>query len=550
MDVKPPAAADLVSRPSAPLPAPARPSRAAIVLRRAGIALAGICVAALTAAACVLSFEDLRALAVTGEADPGLAYLYPAAFDALLVIAMTAALLLWNGRWPARLQAGLVLALLLAAAAAAEVTTAVRAPVDVRQAAVGVAVAPWVMVLLALWLWFLLIKHGAGRRTASGPGTAGRDGHGGYAGGTGDEAGWRDRGDIVPFPDAASGPVAGTSSPGVASGPIADGPSATASTRSPGATPYAAPTDTTDGTADGVPAGGDRPRAARPMERAPHTPPGEPVHHAPVETPLDPQAAPPLESAPHHDLPPAVPLVGPTPAPETPEVDELPPTGGPDPDPVPARPTAPEAPTGSRPSTGFEPSGSEDSTAPEPAAGSGSAPESVAGSGVAPVTPPATGSPVVREPSEAPPAPEPAVEPPVVREPSEAPPAPEPTAAPTPGRPVRWGDLLRPPKGDVLVHPLRPAAPEAGAAGQEADERGADTQPMLAIPDKDKSGDENGDEEQDPAGRPGAAGSVPDPDPAHSAETADPGEGPADGGAAAAPPPSGRMRSTPTPPDE
>ncbi|NYF40236.1 DUF2637 domain-containing protein [Streptosporangium sandarakinum] len=504
MDVKPPAAADPVSRPSAPLPAPARPSRTAIVLRRAGIALAGICVAALTAAACVLSFEDLRALAVTGEADPGLAYLYPAAFDALLVIAMTAALLLWNGRWPARLQAGLVLALLLAAASAAEVTTAMRAPVDVRQAAVGVAVAPWVMVLLALWLWFLLIKHGAGRRTASGPGTAGRNGHGGYTGGTGDEAGWRDRGDIVPFPDAASGPVAGTSSPGGASGPIADGPSATASTRSPSATPYAAPTDATDDTADGT-ADGDRPRAARPVERAPHTPPGEPVHHAPVETPLDPQAAPPLESAPHHDLPPAVPLVGPTPAPETPEVDELPPTGDPDPDPVPARPTAPEAPTGSRPSTGFEPSGSEDSTAPEPT-----------------------------------------VEPPVVRESSETPPAPEPTAAPTPGRPVRWGDLLRPSKGDVLVHPLRPAAPEAGAAGQEADERGADTQPMLAIPDKDESGDE----ERDPAGRSGAAGSVPDPDPAHSAETADPGEGSADGGSATAPPPSGRMRSTPTPPDE
>ncbi|MEU6742611.1 DUF2637 domain-containing protein [Streptosporangium sandarakinum] len=495
------------------------------MLRRVGIALAGICVAALTAAACVLSFEDLRALAVTGEADPGLAYLYPAAFDALLVIAMTASLLLWNGRWPARLQAGLVLALLLAAAAAAEVTTAVRAPVDVRQAAVGVAVAPWVMVLLALWLWFLLIKHGADRRTASGSRTAGRDGHGGYAQGTGDEAGRRDHDDIVPFPDAASGSVAGASSPGAASDPIAVGHPATASTPSPGAgtpspgaTPYAAPIDATDGTADGtadgVPAGDGRPRAARPVERAPHTPPGEPVHHAPVETPLDPQAAPPLESAPHHDLPPAVPLVGPTPAPETPEVDELPPVGDPVPDAVPERPAAPEASTGR-------------SSVEEPTA--------IPGPSADP------------EPS---PAAEPPAEPPVVREPSEAPPAPEPPAAPTPGRPVRWGDLLRPPKGDVLVHPLRPAAPEAGAAGQEADERGADTQPMLAIPDKDKNGDEGVDEKRDPAGRSGAAGSVPDPDPAHSAETADPDEGSADGGAATAPPPSGRMRSTPTPPDE
>ena len=39
---------------------------------------------------------------------------------------------------------------------------------------------------------------------------------------------------------------------------------------------------------------------------------------------LDPQAAPPLESAPHHDLPASIPVVGPTPAPETPEVTEIP----------------------------------------------------------------------------------------------------------------------------------------------------------------------------------------------------------------------------------
>ncbi|NUP77106.1 MAG: DUF2637 domain-containing protein, partial [Nonomuraea sp.] len=67
-------------------------------LRRLGIALAGLAVAALTAAACALSFDDLRALAITGEARQDLAFLYPAAFDALLVVALIGVLLLRHAR--------------------------------------------------------------------------------------------------------------------------------------------------------------------------------------------------------------------------------------------------------------------------------------------------------------------------------------------------------------------------------------------------------------------------------------------------------------------
>ncbi|MFD0886236.1 DUF2637 domain-containing protein, partial [Streptosporangium algeriense] len=92
MDVKSPAAAGSASRPSST--PPTQPSRTAVVLRRTGVALVGVGVAALAAAACVLSFEDLRALAITGEAPVGLAYLYPAAFDALLAVALIAVPLL------------------------------------------------------------------------------------------------------------------------------------------------------------------------------------------------------------------------------------------------------------------------------------------------------------------------------------------------------------------------------------------------------------------------------------------------------------------------
>ncbi|MFI7134966.1 DUF2637 domain-containing protein [Nonomuraea sp. NPDC050153] len=129
------------------------------VLRRLGIALAGLAVAALAGAACALSFDDLRALAITGEARQDLAFLYPAAFDALLVIALIDVLLLRSARLLVRIQAAFVLVVLIVAAAAANVATAVRFAFDVRQLAVGVALAPWVMLAVALWLWLLLIKH-------------------------------------------------------------------------------------------------------------------------------------------------------------------------------------------------------------------------------------------------------------------------------------------------------------------------------------------------------------------------------------------------------
>ncbi|MEQ4714846.1 hypothetical protein [Nonomuraea sp. B19D2] len=136
-------------------------------LRRLGIALAGLAVAALTGAACALSFDDLRSLAIAGEARQDLAFLYPAAFDALLVVALIDVLLLRSARLLVRAQAAFVLVVLIVAAAAANVATAVRFVFDVRQMAIGVALAPWVMLAVALWLWLLLIKHVQSHRVAA-----------------------------------------------------------------------------------------------------------------------------------------------------------------------------------------------------------------------------------------------------------------------------------------------------------------------------------------------------------------------------------------------
>lgn len=492
MDVKSPGAAGSISRPSPPPPLPiaaTEPSRVTVALRRAGIAVTGVGVAALTAAACVLSFEDLRALAVVGRAPAGLAYLYPAAFDALLVIAMIGVLLLRGGWWPVRLQAGVILTLLFAGAATAEVSTAMRMAVDEGRAAVVVAVAPWVILILALWLWLLLIKHAAARRAASDAAMSGLPSSGR---------------DIVPFPEA--GRVAhrpGAPDPEErwqAPPPHPEQPA------HPGHEDHSGHRDQHDHRDH--PGHGDRP--GHPVH------PGHLVHHPAAEIMLDPHSAPPLEAAPHHDLPAGEPVVGPTAAPETPEVTDIP------------------------------------------------------------------------------------QDPPPPREP----------AAPLPGKPMRWGDLVRPRQGDLLVHPPRPAvrAPEPESGGRvservetwdsdadlpreqaaEVSERDADTQPILAVKDRpakerpvkgrpvkdrpanvppgeiatERASGTTGDEAS------GGAAEAPvtaretrgagrkagrSPDPAHGAEAAEAGEEAEarshdeDGTAA---PPSGRMRSTPVPPGE
>ncbi|GAA2905877.1 hypothetical protein GCM10010517_72060 [Streptosporangium fragile] len=496
MDVKSPAAADQLSRPSPAPYVPAEPSRMGVALRRAGIAVIGVGVAALTGVACVLSFEDLRVLALAGQAPAGLAYLYPAGFDALLVIAMISVLLLRGGGWPVRLQAGVILTLLFAGAAAAEVATAMRMAVDAQRAAVVVSVAPWVFLILALWLWLLLIKHAAARRAAVDAALTGR-GH-----------------DLVPFPEADL--------------PTAEYPVRTARDERRD-DPARADRDERRDAPDPAdrPARTDHPH--RPAH-APHpVPPGQLVHHPAAEIMLDPLAAPPLDAAPHHDLPPAVPVVGPTAAPETPEVTDLPP------DPPPARAD----------------------------------------------------------------------------------------------RPMRWGDLVRPHPGDLLVHPRRPA-PEAAAekAGTgsrvservetwdtasgsptepapEVNDRDADTQPFPVVTGrpagtatdrpasrtdagavartgggarKEAAGEagaetarasaegtgadagsgegftaaESPESPESVAWGAGTADASESPDPVHEAGTADPGE---EAGARAyeddtAAPPSGRVRSTPVPPGE
>ncbi|MBX6386667.1 MAG: DUF2637 domain-containing protein, partial [Microbispora sp.] len=129
------------------------------MLRRLAIGLAGAALAVLAGVACALSFDDLRALAVAGRAEPRLAYLYPTAFDVLLVVALVSVPLLRGARFLVRSQAGFVLLVLLASAAAADAATAVGVSFDPDVTALVVALLPWVMLAVGLWLLLLLLKH-------------------------------------------------------------------------------------------------------------------------------------------------------------------------------------------------------------------------------------------------------------------------------------------------------------------------------------------------------------------------------------------------------
>ncbi|MEU8265571.1 DUF2637 domain-containing protein [Sphaerisporangium sp. NPDC049002] len=535
MDVTPPLAAGQSSRRTAPPPVPAQPTGTALVLRRVGTAVAGLAVAALAGAACVLSFDALRALAVTGGARSDLSYLYPAGFDALLAIALISVLLLRPARLLLKLQAALVLTLLIVAAAAANVVIATGVTVGVRQATVAVAVVPWVMLVLGLWLFLLPARSGQSRPSAA----------------------------------------------GVTEHEAADIPEHEA-------------TDVHERAVrtDIVPFGHE--------ERDPDLAPPLMTGHAPA---LERDFAPHLEAL-YTPEPEIAPVVPPTPAPETPPVDELPPlprqdrdgeAGEPEPQRVPTRAvpaprqaTSPHETGASHKETGSSREGSGVS----PDAGGVPDPEATVPQ-PGPMSPepgPISGEPGPMSPEEDHAAqehahaaqqehgvpdqghgapeqehavPEPEPEQRLVPKPR-ARTRPSPRPERDPDMPLRWGDLVRPSTGDVLVHPLpKPTR----------DREPGDTQPYPQI--TDEPAERPATEVSDGAEDSPAANTQPyphlredaapmpsearqeagaGPDPAHDAGCADEEEAPRARrqpyGEAPAAPPSVRMRSTPLPPEE
>jgi hypothetical protein len=142
-------------------------------VRRAVNLLVAVAVVAVAAATFVFSYDGVHAIALLGGMSARLARYYPGLFDAVLVIACVAAVVLRDGRWWARAWAWVVLVVVLAAIGATDVLHAMSYTLRQRTTEGIVAAAPVVAVLLAFSLLLTLLRQSRTRdagSTADAPG--------------------------------------------------------------------------------------------------------------------------------------------------------------------------------------------------------------------------------------------------------------------------------------------------------------------------------------------------------------------------------------------
>src|ERR1700722_14313889 len=116
-------------------------------------------VLAVAAATFVLSYAGVHAIALQGGVSVQLARIYPGVFDAVLVIACVAAVVLRDGRWWARSWAWLVVIVLLGAIGFTDVLHAANYALRHRVTEGVVAAAPVVAVLLAFSLLLTVLRQ-------------------------------------------------------------------------------------------------------------------------------------------------------------------------------------------------------------------------------------------------------------------------------------------------------------------------------------------------------------------------------------------------------
>jgi uncharacterized membrane protein SirB2 len=134
-----------------------RPSGGA--LRRLALAAVSVSLAALAAAVCALSYPSVHDLAAAAGVPAALARVYPAACDALLVMAGCSVLALHGAGLFSKVYAWLCLLVLLAALATASAAWADGIRVTGRPAAIADALIPWGMLLAGLGLLLVLLRH-------------------------------------------------------------------------------------------------------------------------------------------------------------------------------------------------------------------------------------------------------------------------------------------------------------------------------------------------------------------------------------------------------
>ena len=120
--------------------------------------------AALTAAACVLSYSGMHHLAIQAGVSGRLANIYPLIFDALLVLAGCSVLALRGAGFASRVYAWLCMLVLLSGLAAGGAVHAAAVRIPHRLAGVVAAIVPWVLVLIGFGLLLVLLRYVRFRR--------------------------------------------------------------------------------------------------------------------------------------------------------------------------------------------------------------------------------------------------------------------------------------------------------------------------------------------------------------------------------------------------
>jgi hypothetical protein len=137
------------------------------VLRIIALVAVSLGVVVLAAAAFVLSYHGIRAVALEAGVSPDLARIYPLMFDVMLVVAGAAVLSLRGAGWIVQAFAWLSLLVLLAAAAGASTLYATKTHLPHQTAATIAAILPWALVLLGFFLLLVMLRHARLRRAQS-----------------------------------------------------------------------------------------------------------------------------------------------------------------------------------------------------------------------------------------------------------------------------------------------------------------------------------------------------------------------------------------------
>ena len=140
-------------------PSQAQTAPARTWLHRLANVVVAIVVLAVAAGMFVFSYPGVHAIARQGGVSGQLARFYPALFDAVLVIACVAAVMLRDARWWARCWAWLVAIVVLGAIGATDVLHAMSYGLRQRPTEGVVAAAPVAAVLLAFSLFLTMLRQ-------------------------------------------------------------------------------------------------------------------------------------------------------------------------------------------------------------------------------------------------------------------------------------------------------------------------------------------------------------------------------------------------------